>query len=186
VALILTLEGAAIGAAGSAIGTLLGLQASRFLLEHAGGDLGAGFFTASQSPFTPDVPALAFIAALGIGMSVAGALWVARAVGRIEVAEALRDRAVDLPRAAGGGGFYALALVLLGIPSSSCRPSRDCRSAGMARSRCGCAPPCSRWGRFAARSSRARPRRARPSRRSRSRRCATFPAISRRASPASW
>jgi putative ABC transport system permease protein len=116
VALILTLEGAAIGAIGSAIGTILGLLASRFLLEHAGGDLGAGFFTASHSPSTPDVPALAFIAALGIGMSVAGALWVARAVGRIVVAEALRDRAVDLPQAASGGGVLAIVLVLVGVP----------------------------------------------------------------------
>ena len=115
-AFILTLEGAVIGALGAAIGTGFGLWASRFLLEHAGGDLGAGFFSASQSPFTPDIPALAFIAALGIGMSIAGALWVARAVGRIEVAEALRDRAVDLPQASSGGGVLAIVLVIAGIP----------------------------------------------------------------------
>ena len=30
-------------------------------------------------------------------MSIAGSLWVASAVGRIDVAEALRDRSVDLP-----------------------------------------------------------------------------------------
>ena len=116
VALLLTLEGAAIGAVGSAIGTALGLFASRFLLAHAGGDLGAGFFSASRSDFTPDIPALAFIAALGIGMSIAGALWVARAVGRIEVAEALRDRAIDLPQASAGAGKLALVLAIAGVP----------------------------------------------------------------------
>jgi len=115
-ALILTLEGALIGAVGAAIGTALGLYASRFLLERVGGDLGAGFFSAARSAFTPDVAALAFIAALGIGMSIAGALWVARAVGRIEVAEALRDRAVDLPRASATGGKLAVLLVAAGIP----------------------------------------------------------------------
>ncbi len=116
VARLLILEGALIGAAGSAIGTVLGLAVSRFLLERAGGDLGAGFFSASSASFTADVPALAFIAALGIGMSVAGALWVARAVGRIEVADALRDRAMDLPQASAGGARLALALAILGVP----------------------------------------------------------------------
>ena len=115
-AVVLTLEGAVIGALGAAAGTALGLFASRFLLEHAGGDLGAGFFSTSHSAFTPDLPALAFIAALGIGMSIAGALWVARAVGRIEVAEALRDRAVDLPQASAGGGKLALVLAIAGVP----------------------------------------------------------------------
>src|SRR5258706_410563 len=115
-ALILTLEGALIGAVGAAIGTALGLYASRFLLERVGGDLGAGFFSAARSAFTPDVAALACIAALGIGMSIAGALWVARAVGRIEVAEALRDRAVDLPRPSATGGKLAVLLVAAGIP----------------------------------------------------------------------
>ena len=62
------------------------------------------------------MPALAFIAALGIGMSVAGALWVARAVGKIEVAEALRDRAVDLPQASAAGGKLAVLLVIAGVP----------------------------------------------------------------------
>ena len=112
--LLLTLEGAAIGALGAAIGTGLALFASRFLLEHAGGDLGAGLFDASRSDFTADWAALAFIAMLGVGMSVAGALWVARAVGRIEVAEALRDRAVDLPQAWAGSGKLALACALAG------------------------------------------------------------------------
>jgi len=65
--------------------------------------------------FAVDYAALVFIAALGVAMSVAGALWVAAAVGRIEVAEALRDRAIDLP-ATSGSVRLAIALAVVGIP----------------------------------------------------------------------
>jgi putative ABC transport system permease protein len=116
VAGLLALEGALIGGAGSAIGTALGILGSRALLERAGGDLGAGFFTGYSAVFAVDYAALAFIAALGIAMSVSGALWVARAVGRIEVAEALRDRAIDLPAASTIGGKLSIVLMLAGIP----------------------------------------------------------------------
>ncbi|MFZ3320787.1 MAG: FtsX-like permease family protein [Usitatibacter sp.] len=115
-AVLLALEGASIGAVGAVIGTALGLAGSREVLTHIGSDLGAGFFSGTSAVFAPDFAALAFIAFTGIGMSVAGALWVARAVGRIEVAEALRDRAVDLPGSTGGGGKLALALFALGLP----------------------------------------------------------------------
>jgi putative ABC transport system permease protein len=109
-AVLLALEGAAIGFLGAVLGTGLGVVASRTLLARAGADLGAGYFSGDPS-FTPDVPALAAIAALGIAMSVGGALWVARAVGRIEVAEALRDRAVDLPGGSGNAPLAALVAV---------------------------------------------------------------------------
>ena len=115
VAALLALEGALIGAIGAAIGTALGLVASREMLTHVGSDLGAGFFGGTSSVFAPDPAALALIAAIAIGMSMAGALWVARAVGRIAVAEALRDRAVDLPASRGGAGL-ALALFAAGWP----------------------------------------------------------------------
>jgi putative ABC transport system permease protein len=113
---LLALEGALIGSIGAALGTALGLAASRELLAHAGGDLGAGFFSAEGVAFTPDHAALAFIAALGVGMSIAGALWVARAAGRVGVAEALRDRAIDLPTVARASAWPALALFVAGIP----------------------------------------------------------------------
>jgi putative ABC transport system permease protein len=115
-AVLLALEGASIGAVGAAVGTALGLAGSREVLTHVGADLGAGFFSGTSAVFAPDFAALAFIAAVGIGMSVAGALWVARAVGRIEVAEALRDRAVDLPGPSGAGGKLAIALFAAGLP----------------------------------------------------------------------
>ena len=115
-ATLLALEGALIGAVGAAIGTALGLLGSREVLAHVGGDLGAGYFSATSGVFAPDPVALALIAAIGIAMSVAGALWVARAVGRIDVAEALRDRAVDLPGSSGGGAKLATGLALACVP----------------------------------------------------------------------
>jgi putative ABC transport system permease protein len=111
----LALEAALIGTLGAAIGTAVGVLASRALLERVGADLGAGYFSGRDVDFSPDPVALGFIALLGIGMSVAAALWVARAVARIPVAEALRDRAIDLPSGA-GAGRYALAFALAGVP----------------------------------------------------------------------
>jgi putative ABC transport system permease protein len=116
VATLLAMEGALIGSLGAAAGTAVGLAGSRELLARAGGDLGAGFFSAQNVAFTPDYAALAFIAALGIAMSIGGALWVARAAGRIVVAEALRDRAIDLPTTASASPWPALAFFAAGIP----------------------------------------------------------------------
>ena len=113
---LLAIEGAVIGGVGSALGTVLGVAGSRELLHRAGGDLGAGFFRGRSALFAVDPIALAAIAALGVAMSVAAALWVARAVGRMPVAEALRDRAIDLPAASRGGVAVALVLFLAGIP----------------------------------------------------------------------
>ena len=116
VAALLALEGAVIGAAGSAAGSLLGIALSLVLLRGTGADLGAGFFGGIGVPFVADVPVLAGIAALGIAMSIAGAMWVARAVSRIEVAEALRDRSIDLPSPPGAGALAALGLFAAGVP----------------------------------------------------------------------
>lgn len=112
---LLAFEGALIGGVGAVIGTALGLLGSRLLLERWGADLGAGYFS-GVGTFSPDPWGLAGIALLGIGMSVAGSLWVARAVARIAVAEALRDRAVDLPRVAGASHWIAAACFVAGIP----------------------------------------------------------------------
>jgi putative ABC transport system permease protein len=113
---LLALEGAVIGGIGAAIGTALGLAGSRVLLERSGADLGAGYFGGHGGAFAPDALGLAGIALLGVAMSVAGALWVARAVGRMDVAEALRDRAVDLPRSSGPGAWIAALLFAAGVP----------------------------------------------------------------------
>jgi putative ABC transport system permease protein len=115
-ALLLGLEGAIIGALGAAIGTLLGIVGSRALVARAGPDLGAGYFSGHGGVYAPDTAALVAIAALGIAMSMGGALWVARAVGRIEVAEALRDRSVDLPVTTRADVVLAIVFALAGIP----------------------------------------------------------------------
>ena len=116
ISLILAIEGAIIGGIGSAVGTWLGIEGSRVLLRRAGGDLGAGFFSGHGALFAVDRWALAAIAVLGVAMSIAAALWVARAVGRMPVAEALRDRAIDLPAASSAGATFALLLGAAGIP----------------------------------------------------------------------
>ncbi len=113
---LLAIEGAALGLAGAALGTAIGVGASRALLERFGADLGAGYFSGANDVFAPDPRALAAIALLGVAMSIAGALWVARAVGRLDVSQALRDRAIDLPAADGRGAWLALACVALGLP----------------------------------------------------------------------
>jgi putative ABC transport system permease protein len=113
---LLALEGAAIGTIGAALGTALGLVASRMLLERAGADLGAGYFAGHAGAFAPDPWALAGIALVAVAMAIGGALWVARTVHRIPVAEALRDRAIDLPQDSQRGAALAFAFVIAGIP----------------------------------------------------------------------
>jgi putative ABC transport system permease protein len=116
IATLLAIEGGTIGALGASIGTALGVFASRELLKHAGADLGAGFFSGERSVFEPSALALAVIALIGIAMCVAAGLRVARAVGRMQVAEALRDRAVDQPALDRGGAGRAALLFALGLP----------------------------------------------------------------------
>ncbi len=115
-ALLLAIEGGIVGAIGAALGTAVGLVASHAILQRVGTDLGAGYFSGEGAVFAPRVGALAVIAALGIAMAVAAALAVAQAVGRIVVAQALRDRAVDLPSGATGGARTALLFALAGVP----------------------------------------------------------------------
>ena len=114
-AILLATEAAVLGAIGSAIGIVLALFASEAVLGRSGTDLGAGFFGAGAAALRPSLAGLSVIVAGAIAMSVAGAMQVARAVGRLDVAEALRDRGVDLPQP-GGNLRVALSLALLGVP----------------------------------------------------------------------
>ncbi|MDQ3026450.1 MAG: ABC transporter permease [Pseudomonadota bacterium] len=115
-AFLLAFEAAIIGSAGALLGTALGLAGSRVLLARSGADLGAGYFGGQGGAFAPDPWALVGIGLLGVAMSIAGAMWVARAVGRLDVAEALRDRASDLPPVTTRSGWVAMVLGLAGIP----------------------------------------------------------------------
>jgi putative ABC transport system permease protein len=116
VALLVAMEGAFLGIVGSAIGIAIGLAASRTLLRRSGGDLGAGFFEGAAGTFSPDPVALASIAALAVVACIVAALWVARSVGRVPVAEALRDRAIDVAAPSRAALPVALALFVAGIP----------------------------------------------------------------------
>ena len=113
---LLALEGAALGAIGSVLGVALGLLGSRALLRRSGADLGAGYFSGHEGVFAPDPVALGAIAALGIGVSTLAAWWVARSVGRMAVAQALRDRTVDVASASSWSVPLGLALAGGGIP----------------------------------------------------------------------
>lgn len=131
-ALLLATEGAAIGAAGALAGTALGLLGSRAMLGRVGADLGAGYFASDAARFAPDPLALAGIALLGVAMSATAAAWVARAVGRIPVAEALRDRAVDLPGGGRNAPAWSAALFLAGVPLLFAPPAAGLPVAGYA------------------------------------------------------
>jgi putative ABC transport system permease protein len=112
----LAFEGAVVGAAGAAIGLVLGVAGSHAVLDRVGGDLGAGFFEGRSLFFAVDPLALAGIALLGIATAVGGALWVAWAVVKIAPAEGLRDHSLDLPLAHRRAPWIAAALALVGIP----------------------------------------------------------------------
>ena len=116
VSMLLAFEGAVIGLLGSGVGIAAGVVLSRVVLRGIGADLGAGFFGGRSYVFAPDPLALALIALAGVGTAMSGALWVARGAARIEVAEALRDRATDLSVGGGRDAWLAAALALAGIP----------------------------------------------------------------------
>lgn len=110
----LALEGAIVGAAGALAGTLLGLAAAYAILREFGSDLGAGYFRGLEATFAPDPVALAGIALLGVGMAAGGAWLVARRAGQLDVAAALRERALDLPAVSRGRVAPAVALAAAG------------------------------------------------------------------------
>jgi putative ABC transport system permease protein len=118
----LAIEGALLGLAGALAGTALGLAASRALLARFGHDLGAGFFSAAGNTFAPDAGALAIIAVLGVLTAAAAALAVTRSLARLDVAQALKDRHVDLPSPPGGWSWplalAAAALVAAFVPAA--------------------------------------------------------------------
>ncbi|MBK6982993.1 MAG: ABC transporter permease [Betaproteobacteria bacterium] len=98
----LAIEGALLGLGGAIAGTALGLVASRAMLERFGYDLGAGFFSGTGNTFSPDATALAVIGLLGVLTAAAAALAVTRPLARLDVAQALKDRHLDLPAPPGG------------------------------------------------------------------------------------
>ncbi|HEX4943450.1 MAG TPA: FtsX-like permease family protein [Usitatibacteraceae bacterium] len=120
----LALEGGLLGLAGAALGTVLGLVASRAMLERFGYDLGAGFFPGSGDTFAPDAVALAVIALLGVFTAAAAALAVTRSLARLDVAQALKDRHLDLPSPPGGWA-WPIALALAAILAAWLPPAGE-------------------------------------------------------------
>lgn len=116
----LAIEGCLLGLGGAILGTFLGLGASRAMLERFGHDLGAGFFSAAGNTFSPDARALAVIGLLGVLTAGAAALAVTGPLARLDVAQALKDRHLDLPSPPGGwswpAGLAAGALVAAFLP----------------------------------------------------------------------
>ena len=116
----LALEGGLLGLAGAVAGTVLGLAASRAMLERFGYDLGAGFFSGTGNTFAPDASSLAIIGVLGVLTAAAAALAVTRPLASLDVAQALKDRHLDLPSPPGGWswplGLAAGAVVAAFLP----------------------------------------------------------------------
>ena len=112
---LVVLEGALLGLLGAILGIAMGLAASVAMLARVGADLGAGYFGGGGATLDPDPWGLAGIALVAIGASAFGAWRVARDVARIDVAEALRDRAIDLPGARDHWS-RGLAFLASGIP----------------------------------------------------------------------
>jgi putative ABC transport system permease protein len=94
---LLVLEAAVIGAAGSAIGLVLGVFLAGVGLELLGGDLGAGYFWGLRPDLRPGIVELAGFFLLGVTASIVGSLPSAREVARTAPAQALR--AGDVERA---------------------------------------------------------------------------------------
>ncbi|MGE0357730.1 MAG: FtsX-like permease family protein [Burkholderiales bacterium] len=132
----LATEGALLGLGGAIAGTALGLVASRAMLERFGYDLGAGFFSGTGNTFSPDAGALAVIGLLGVITASAAALAVARPLARLDVAQALKDRHLDLPAPPGGWSlpfaFAAGALLAAWLPPAGEIPVGGYLSIGLA------------------------------------------------------
>ena len=140
VELALTAEGAALGAAGSLLGVLLGQTIAGVALTRLGGDLGGGYFEASALAARPQLGILAAFFFIGTGVSAFGAWAPARDAARVEPARALKsgdaERAMVKIRPVGPGlvvfgagaacawlppvgglpvfGYLSVALLLLG------------------------------------------------------------------------
>ncbi|MGH8619858.1 MAG: ABC transporter permease [Burkholderiales bacterium] len=83
-------ECAVVGVLGAAAGVALGAAAARLILDHLGGDLGAGYFGADAVPLAWSPPVLAALFLLGVLAAVAGGWLPAMEAARRAPAAALR------------------------------------------------------------------------------------------------
>lgn len=103
-------QGAVLGAAGAALGTLAGVGLAAALLAAVGGDLGGGYFSGSQPRLALPPGAIAGFGALGLAVGVFGAAAPAWAAARMAPARALRSGSTEDTLAGLARGRLALAL----------------------------------------------------------------------------
>jgi putative ABC transport system permease protein len=84
------LEGVVLGAGGAAIGLIFGYAMATLVLEHAGADLGGGFFQGVQPTVRVEPVAAIVFFALGLGAAVLGSFAPALEAVRAQPASALR------------------------------------------------------------------------------------------------
>lgn len=124
----LLLEGALLGAVGSALGLYAGYELARYVVRHVGIDLGAGYFRAFTPAFTAEPAALAAYFALGVASSVLGAAPPSFEISRRAPALALKagdqEDAEPNPRMAVlGVVLIAIGAMLTAAPDSSGVPA---------------------------------------------------------------
>jgi len=88
-------QGAVLGALGALLGVAGGIGLAAAMLALVGGDLGGGYFRGSAPALSPDLPAIAGFAALGVAVGVLGSLAPARALHRLSPARALRAGSLE-------------------------------------------------------------------------------------------
>jgi putative ABC transport system permease protein len=109
-------ECACLGAAGAALGIVLGTGLALAALRWLEGDLGGGYFPGVNPGAGPalawSTPAAALFAALGVASALAGGYLPARAAERLAPAQALKG--LGTPGSARGPRWHAFALLGLG------------------------------------------------------------------------
>lgn len=107
-------EGALLGAAGAAVGVMLGQVLAVVVLARLGGDLGGGFFAALATRPEPQPVSLLPFFAVGTALATAGAWWPAREAARRSPALALKAGDADTAPARAAGVRAGLLLAVLG------------------------------------------------------------------------
>ena len=120
------LEGLAIGLAGTALGEVLGLFASRAALAAVGGTVSRIYLPAARIAGAPLFDAMALSAAIGIAASVAATLWPAWEATRVEPSPAMRPGSIEAAARRRTGRRVLLACAALaGALAASRAPAVD-------------------------------------------------------------
>ncbi len=115
-------EALVLGLVGAGLGLLLGTGLAAWALQQLGGDLGGGYFSASDQGLVLDATAAALMvlyAALGVGASLVGAWWPAMAVRRMSEASSLKGlgTATSNPQAWPAWALMVIGALLCTLPA---------------------------------------------------------------------